>query len=158
MIEELAGVGFTLAQVYISQVISSTESLCQIAGIERPKPLMIRQSNSRRVGSSQFTQIEVIWDVANYYKHKDEWQGKSWRHIERSQSRVDKQRAKTIQVLRAIGCEEHCTGNFRRAAEALGMANYELGQLAEILEAWHAKLREVYEEQLKHLKLALEET
>ncbi len=101
-IEELIGVSFLILQIKISRVKSAASwafkddlEIFNVCGM---------------YGSHEYSMIEFIWEIANYYKHRDEVSG----------SRGKKRRV----VIDSLGLVAGSTGNLRTALEKLGVSPY----------------------------------
>ena len=80
--------------------------------------------------------IGLIWDVANYYKHRDEWSDEVWEHVGKSDRWLEQAR-RTRRSVQKIGIVQSSTGNLRTAYEFFGITPYSnCRQLAEKVQAW----------------------
>jgi hypothetical protein len=79
---------------------------------------------------SPVTLIQFMDGVANYFKHRDEWNKWDW-------SKLSGQSRRTADVIQAGGLKNGFTGNLRAGATALGNKDLvDTGIFADIIEAW----------------------
>lgn len=124
LIETHLGCALITAQVFLTAVVSRVKALHDYHRSQSAHPLTtttrvkrdILAFGSALVGSSRFTQTQVIDAFANYFKHRDEWRG-PW-------SKLSGQSADTAAVITAVGAQEGSTGNLRTGAAVLGNASY----------------------------------
>ena len=87
--------------------------------------------------NDDYSKLEVLWQLGNYFKHQDEWSWSTW----------DKPKGlahHTILALKAAGLSPGSTGNLRTGAETLGMAEYsQTLVLHEIVRAWAEEVWEL---------------
>jgi hypothetical protein len=83
----------------------------------------------------EFSKIELLWALANYYKHQDEWTRDTWDDPKPHQKR-------TVLVIKAAGLSFGSSGNLRTGAEALGNASYnDTGVFSQIIRVWSTNVR-----------------
>jgi hypothetical protein len=92
----------------------------------------------RRIGprfDSKSSKIELLWALANYFKHRDEWSPDSWADPQGQQRR-------TIPVIIAAGLEPRSNGNLRSGAKALGHSDYvDMSVLQTLIREWADQVR-----------------
>jgi hypothetical protein len=82
------------------------------------------------------TLTELIWHIANYYKHRDEWSDEVWEDTPTADRGVELAR-RTRRIAQQVGIQKSSTGNLRTASEFFGIYPYSnCGQLAEKVQAW----------------------
>jgi hypothetical protein len=87
---------------------------------------------------SSYSKIEVLWELANYFKHRDEWDLDTW------DGPPTKQIAHTVDVIRAAGLQPSSSGNMRTGAEALGNPDYaDLAVFEDVIERWARDVRKI---------------
>lgn len=97
-----------------------------------------------------FTDIQAINEVANYWKHKDEWRISD---EERDGVRVcvwkSKGHERTIKIVGMLGIKPFSADNLRAATSAIGGGRYDdLSGIRAKVDSWVRKLIEKAEEQL----------
>jgi hypothetical protein len=108
-IEELLGLSFVLLQVKILRVSEAAEGF----------PLGL--ANARALGDhykdTGRSLVELIWAVANYYKHRDEWDADVWEDKKKGEqeSKALRRSRHTRRAVEKIGIERSSTGNMRTA-------------------------------------------
>jgi hypothetical protein len=134
-IEELLGAASVVCQRQAVSVASAAERALAHAGAPVPngggawtrhRLFALGATHSERAGRSD---VALLCDVANYYKHQDEWRG-AWEQLKGVAGR-------TVMGISMLGMSRGSTGNLRTAAEALGNTEYtDLGILLSIVEDW----------------------
>lgn len=174
VIEGLLGAVFVVCQTEIERVTRAVELLHKHADrVPAPKgPVTLSTTDtdkgsiiafgSPNVGSSTVTEIQALNAVANYFKHRLAW-SHDWAATlaaampppappgspKPKVDGKDKQTAKTIQALQAIGLEQGSTGNLRTAAESLGNAGYtDVAKIVDMLRRWRTNVFKAYETEL----------
>jgi hypothetical protein len=94
------------------------------------------ESKVRALGprfNRKFSKIEVLRQLGNYFKHRDEWHPISWKGAS----------SWTLKAIKAAGLRPGSSGgNLRRAAEALGNSDYsDVTLFVEIIRAWSEDVR-----------------
>ena len=158
MIENLLGVAFVACQVYITSIVSmvskartkkSTDPRCRSLTTKK-EILQYGNPSVNTTGKTYVTQIQLMDAMANYYKHRDQWElafkeefvGKEKYNVSYWKVEKKKNNRSTIKVLKAIGAVPNSSGNFRLAAEILGNEDYDVRSFVEILEAWGQRIKE----------------
>jgi hypothetical protein len=91
---------------------------------------------SALMAGSEFTQMEVMDGVSNYWKHREEWDLVDWDDL----SGAERKTAARVQV---AGLRSSSTGNLRAAAKAFGLPTFrDLEVLREIARKWGWELHE----------------
>jgi hypothetical protein len=105
---------------------------------ELRSPDQIRKLGGR-YKRTQASLVQLIWDIGNYYKHRDEWAVEVWREkgaSEKRDSRLDRDR-KTRRSVQRVGIIHASTGNMRKAYEFFDIDPYsQCEQLAEMVQEW----------------------
>lgn len=160
VIENLLGTAFVVCQTYISSVISRVRILHRLykkehngaelttTSITKPDILAFGSSS---VGSSDFSEVQVIDAFANYFKHRAEWV-RVW-------DKLPKKDAYTARIIGAVGASRGSTGNLRTGAKVLGNEVYSnMDVFVGILQRWRQNLYNGYREELgvetSHFRLA----
>lgn len=85
---------------------------------------------------AQWSKIELLWSLANYFKHRDEWSSATWTNPKGLEQH-------TIPVIRAAGLKPSSNGNLRSGAEALGNPTYEKISVFEaVIREWADHVRQ----------------
>lgn len=133
----LIGNAFVLAQVLITQAVSTINRLGEIYSnlqIEKNKRCLINKS-SKLIDGTSITQITFIDAVANYFKHRSEWPD-DWPNSNGSGNQK-----KTINIVSSVGLSsQDLTENMELSLNRLGIMNNKLCDLCTIIEDWREKL------------------
>ena len=153
-IEELIGSAFLLLQTKIRRVIEVAKSLeAALRGAGRDQTAELASDHDIRAvqgnfGATTKSLVALIWAVANYYKHRDEWPVEAWRDrrpdeaIDRRFER-DRRTRRTVQLL---GVERAGNGNMRRCLEFLGVHPYsDCSKLGQQVQSWAADVAAIAE-------------
>jgi hypothetical protein len=128
IIENLLGVAYVTCQPQITAIV---QAVLRSPG-HGLNARALRDRGPRFDGS--YSRVEVLWGLANYFKHRDEWSRDTWTNP------PNKMTEHTVKVITAAGLE--CS-NLRTGAEALGNTAYsDVGVFQEIIRAWSADVRE----------------
>jgi hypothetical protein len=85
---------------------------------------------------AQWSKIELLWALANYFKHRDEWSSNSWINLQGPERR-------TVSVILSAGLEPGSNGNLRTGAKALGSVDYaDISVLQTVIREWADQVRE----------------
>ena len=137
-IEQLLGWAFVAAQTFITTVRSRFVRLSDIYKKDTRSPLsFVASVEPRQVlkladpmrNNPKYTEIEVIWAIANYWKHQEEWPTRieprgEWRECIWDHKQMSKGQKETMEIVAGIGMSASSTGgNLRRAYEAFGLAS-----------------------------------
>lgn len=149
-IEEIIGASFLILQAKIRRVLHAAERLrnfmapkIDLAGLSRDKAIKLCGRYKRKHAS----QIELIWDIGNYYKHRDEWPAAVWRG---SKDGKLKQSRKTRKSVQRVGITSGSTGNMRTAYDFFEIDPYsDCGRLAEQVQDWAKQVYDLAQTQLK---------
>lgn len=145
LIETHLGCAFITCQVFLTAVVSRVKALHDYHQSQGTKPLAttsglkrdILAFGSSPVGTSGFSQIQVIDAFANYFKHRDEW-SRPWSELRR-------QAKETAATITAVGAQEGSTGNLRRGAEAVGNTSYsDVESYGSLILAWKDAICSAY--------------
>jgi len=148
VVESLVGAAFVAAQAQISGVVSSIKRL--IARAEKDGRVLTSTDGTKRgmmchasamIGTPPFSRIQVIDEMANFFKHHDEWTV-PW-------SSLDKKQRPTAEIVKAIGGSEGSTGNLRLGLEALGIDCDLLRQLHDEIATWADAVIQTYAAELQ---------
>ena len=147
-LEELIGVSFIVLQTKIRRVASRAVSFnrrlkksfkLNIAGFENQSTVRALGNTYKCTGS---TVVQLIWDIGNYFKHRDEWPAAVWddnpittddTHLKRE---IENGRSTRKSVAMA-GIERTGNANLRTAYEFLGVVPYSNCEcLVERVQGW----------------------
>jgi len=143
-LEDLIGASFVVLQTKIRRVCSSALSLNEelmtlidrgVPGFEDQRAVL---SLGDKYGSTGSTLVELIWDIGNYFKHRDEWPPEVWDEEAKGEKRSIKNARTTRKSVERVGIVWNSTaGNMRTAYEFLGVMPYSrCGKLAEAVQRW----------------------
>jgi len=140
VIENLLGTTYVLCQTPITGVTQAALRARDQAlncGLAFPafgaKPHEVRALGDRF--DSNYSKIEVLWALANYYKHRDEWERATW-------DDPTGLAEFTVPVIKAAGLQPSSTGNLRTGAESLGNPDYSnMTVFEDIIRRWASEVR-----------------
>jgi hypothetical protein len=139
IIENLLGVAYVTCQPQITAVVQAVLRLPDHGLNARA----LRDRGPRFDGN--YSQVEVLWNLANYFKHRDEWSRDTWTNP------PHKMTEHTVKVITAVGLESGSTGNLRTGAEALGNTAYgDVTVFQEIIRLWGTDVREYIRSKFGH--------
>lgn len=152
VIENLIGAAYVTCQAEITGVVAHVMRI-HASAKEQGHSLNssdgtkagIMALGSKLVGSSPYTEIQVINAFANYFKHADEWDQR-WAALKGQQKQ-------TADIVAAVGAKEFCTGDLRAGLEALGIDYTKLHLLATAVHTWASTVHSTYESELKQKQL-----
>jgi hypothetical protein len=131
IIENLLGVAYVTCQPQITAIV---QAVLRLPG-HGLSARALRALGPRF--DSNHSKIEVLWELANYFKHRDEWSRETWTKP------PTKLTEHTVRAITAVGLECGSTGNLRTGAKALGNAAYsDVMVFQESIRAWAAEVRE----------------
>jgi hypothetical protein len=141
VIEGLLGAAYVVCQTRITAIAQS--ALRCRARIVADDPVFVafgdRAHEVRRSGPRfdvQWSKIELLWALANYFKHRDEWSSDSWTNPQGSA-------AQTIRVILSAGLKPSSNGNLRTGVNALGSLDYaDTSVLQTVIREWADQIRE----------------
>jgi hypothetical protein len=156
-LEEIIGASFIVLQAKIRRVTSS--ALIFYKEMKDDHQIDIQELSSidhiRKLGGrykrKQASLIQLIWDVGNYYKHRDEWPVEVWREKHRGEREGSLKRdRRTRRSVQRVGIVHNSTGNMRTAYEFFGIDPYsKCEQLAGNVQEWAAQVYKTAHERLK---------
>jgi hypothetical protein len=134
-VEGLLGAAYVVCQTQINAVVQAAQRVP-----ERVITFPGGEPEVRALGpqfDGKYSKIELLWALANYYKHHDEWTRDTWDNPKPREER-------TIIVIRAAGLSFGSTGNLRRGAEALGNGSYseDMELFGRIIRVWSTNVQE----------------
>lgn len=140
VVETLVGCAFVLCQTHITLVVSHIlRRRKRIDPGVAPKAI---KTELLKLGSCieqvrGITHIQAIDALANYFKHRDEW-NTNWEKLSGGS-------AVTRDLVRKIGLEQCSSGNLRTGAEVLGCQDLRTNRLAKLLGKWRERVQEIEE-------------
>jgi hypothetical protein len=111
IIENMLGVAYVTCQPQISAVLNAA---LRIPGHSLTARELLKLGPRF---NEEYSMIEVLWELGNYFKHRDQWSRNTW-------TKPCKREKRTVKVIKAAGLRYGCTGNLRKGAEALGNLSY----------------------------------
>ena len=153
-IEDILGAAVVVCQTRITAITSLALQLGQRA-LDKGTPFAAfggRKEDVRALGEaaslpavpgkSSFSKVEVLWALANYFKHRDEWRKMDW-------TKLSGQEQRTVEVIAAVGLRSGSTGNLRQGAQVLGNASYaDTDVFAQAVNEWGEKVRDAIKKEL----------
>jgi hypothetical protein len=101
--------------------------------------------------------VALIWAIANYHKHRDEWTAAVWRERSSTDEHdgwTDGGR-KTRKIVQLAGVERTGSGNLRRCLEFLGVHPYSgCAELGGLVQAWALDVEALAQRAVAAAKLA----
>ena len=151
LIENLLGMSFVSAQVFITSVQSEINAISKLCISRYGNELPIAQKQSLfKLGPSlgartAHSAIEVVDGVANYWKHGDQWEtekgGSIWT--------TNRHNLRTVEIVNSIGLLPSSTGNLRKAARMLDVTSYDdLTPVRAVTCSWAKKAYEATKKQV----------
>ncbi len=154
-IENLLGLAFVAAQVFITQVVDSCGSLHTVYKETYGHHLLGHNGNRKSVTSrdcdfvngTRVRTVAAIDGLANYYKHRDEWR-KDWE----AEARLNPNSRRTIKILSDLGFDENSPWILREAFRLIAGGEFQdrLHFLGEVLEKWKDDLLKEYRKRIKY--------
>jgi hypothetical protein len=144
VIENMLGTAYVVCQNEITAAVQAAlrvEDAAKVSIFLGSKPAE-RESRVRAFGPQfdhNLSQIEVLWHLANYFKHRDEWDPVTW----------DGGNKFTLDAIKAAGLKPLNSGNLRQGAEALGNTEYA------DMDVFHKVIRSWTEDVRKHIHATL---
>jgi hypothetical protein len=136
-IEELIGAVLLMLQARIRRVKRSSKK----AGI---KDDLVLKDSANKHESHAFSLVEIVWDLANYYKHRDDWNSAVWDDEEKA----NKFSVKTRKSVKRVGVVRGGTANLRTALESLSTSDYSQSaqSLNEGIQSWAKRMLQMANE------------
>ena len=140
-LEELIGASFLVLQAKIRRVSVAAEKLRSFMRDKHKIDISVL-AHDKVMGlggpyrGTRCSKVQLIWDVGNYYKHRDEWKTAVWKNDPANEKQFAQPR-KTRRAAELVGITKGATGNLRTAFEFFGVHPYSnCGLLAEEVQAW----------------------
>jgi hypothetical protein len=141
IIEGLLGAAYVVCQTQITAIVQAALSCrAQVLrdGLAFPA-FGDRDHEVRCMGprfNVQWSKIEVLWALANYFKHRDEWSSDTWTNPQRLERH-------TVPVILAAGLKPSSNGNLRDGAKALGNPDFaDIVVFQTVIRGWADQVRE----------------
>ena len=127
LVENLLGSAFVVCQTHILSVASRASAIYKSVGItHRSQPYQLYDAK-----------IQAIVSLANYFKHRVEWNGLDWEKISKNNFHAKR----TISEIKKLGLVAGSTGNLRTGSEWLGNKDYvQTSRFVYIIDAWSEEL------------------
>ena len=139
-VELLLGTAYVLCQAWITAVTQAALNVRRRASNDGLNFRVFDKDHEvRALGepfkNTTYSNITVLWELGNYFKHRDEWTRDIWTN---PTGRAEH----TIDAIRAAGLRPDAFhGNLRIGAEALGNTEYsDMGVFETIIQGWHRKV------------------
>jgi hypothetical protein len=134
--EAMLGVSFVLCQTRLGAINAKADQfyrvLEQVLGqregyFGRKKEHLAR---GEKLAGFDYSRVRVIWELANYFKHADQWTPETWEEQKWPE-------APTVEVAKALGLTDHSSLKLAHGAELLGVgAGHEVEKLAADVNQW----------------------
>lgn len=127
-VEMLLGAAFVICQTKMTSVLEAWAGLQERKTGTRPNPKDALDDGPILNGQPV---AWLLWALANYFKHRDEWGYEEWQNPSR-------QTARTIQLIQSLRLHQDNEGNnLRLAAGQLGCGDdFNVMIFADLIEAW----------------------
>lgn len=129
-IEDMLGAAYVACQGQINAVVR--------AALKIPGQTL-GETELRALGprfNPEYSKNEVLWALANYFKHRDEWSKDTW-------DKPPKRSKQTVDIIKSVGLAWGSSENLRAGAAALGNKQYcEMTVFNRIVQRWSAHVRE----------------
>ena len=149
IIETQVGLALVLAQTYLTNVISQVQNLhsdykavfgSDLNGFKTVRAELLRHSASF-YEDTRFTKVEAIEHLANYFKHHQEWGGRS--------KVLGRQAARTAAAVKELGVEAELSLWFSRSltnsVRSLGVSSpRDLPMLLRVIDDWKGEVGVLY--------------
>jgi hypothetical protein len=141
-LEEIVGASFLVLQAKIRRVREAFAELGRHMEAEfavtipelRKDVAMQMQGSYKGTGDSL---VQLVWDVGNYYKHRDEWDADTWGAAPLGSKDPSRQSRATRMSVQRVGITRGSTGNLRTAYEFFDVDPYsKCEKLAEEVQSW----------------------
>lgn len=136
--EHLLGAAFVICQAQITAVVSRAQNTRKhvlsrggtFSAFGESKEA-VRDLGARLPPPATATRVEMLWALANYFKHREEWP-RDWSKINKPDTK------KTVDVIKQAGLSWQSSGNLRAASEYLGNSGdyAKVQSFADIVDAW----------------------
>jgi hypothetical protein len=156
-LEELIGASFIILQTKIRRVTSSALAFHKAMLDEHQIDIQELSCRDRihelggRYKRKRASLTQLIWDIGNYYKHRDEWPAEVWR--EKRAGEKDgplRQGRQTRRSVQRVGIIYASTGNMLKAYTFFDIDPYsECEQLADKVQEWANEAYKKAETRLK---------
>jgi hypothetical protein len=167
LVEELLGLAFVAAQTFITSVRTSIATLskgCEndfghpLTFVSDPKASCVFDTGDPLQAGSTHTAIRAINEIANYWKHQDDWPTREEIRNHRcvtvwgSADARSGSNKRTVEIVSSIGMAPLSSGNLRVAAKMLGVTDYEdLSPIRQKLRHWANALYEAARQSVDQL-------
>jgi hypothetical protein len=145
IIEGLLGVAYVVCQTHIT-AIAQAALRCRARTVTDGLKFTAfgdRDHEVRCMGprfDAQWSKIELLWALGNYFKHRDEWSSDSWTNPQGLERH-------TVPVILAAGLEPGSNGNLRAGAEALGNPDYaDTSVFQRVIREWADQVRKAIQQ------------
>lgn len=142
--ENMLGTAFVVCQTHITLVVSNVKRLYDLfqkregrtlSGLNDTKAGII-SLGAKSIGSTGYTDIQIIDAFANYFKHREEWDH-DWIKLKTDQQK------KVRDVIVAVGAKPYGHDNIRLGAKVLGNTDYHrVTVFVDAIDSWHRKIME----------------
>ncbi len=141
IIESLLGSAFVVCQAQITAVTKAALDIQKLARAEKIefKAYGGQAHEVRALGErcdTNFSKVEVVWELGNYFKHREEWPQSAW-------VKPSPKLRHTIPVLLAAGLQPSSNGNLRAGSAALGNPDFDkMSVFFDIVNKWGVAVRD----------------
>ena len=158
-LEELIGASFIVLQAKIRRVVSAATSLHDHLLAEQIDLPDLSMPNVKKLGGrykrKNASFIELVWEVGNFYKHRDEWPHAVWREKAKNENKKWDGSRRTRKSVERVGITSGSTGNMRTAYAFFDIDPYsKCERLAEQVQEWAVQVHARARSQLKEALIA----
>jgi hypothetical protein len=153
VIENLLGCAFVVCQTQITSLVVRVRGLHRYFEKAHPGRRLtttnatkgkLMCTRSAVLHSSDYTEVETVDALANYFKHRDEWP-RDWNKLKKPNEK------RTARIVLSAGGDMGSTGNLSVGAEALGIdERYSLRRLSNIMMRWRIGIHHLYQAELQN--------
>lgn len=148
LIEGLLGVAYVACEVKILAIVTAALRFPAVGDRENAEREL--RALGRKQSGTEYSQVEVLWQLANFYKHRDEWPVDAWdptarraglASMDKGERSEWRRRERTITVLSSFAPAASAP-SLRLAADVLGNPNYANVQVfGDIIADWAEAVR-----------------
>lgn len=160
-IEELIGAAFLILQAKIRRVVNAAVQLAAAMKSNQHIEIssLVDNSTIKAIGGgykgTDTSLISFVWELANYFKHRDDWTHDVWASEEElaefpPQNKPRAYELKTRQIVQLAGIVEFSTGNMTTGLEFFDITSYSsCVKLAKSVQRWADEVYTVGKSELK---------
>jgi hypothetical protein len=155
-VEELLGLAFVTAQSFITSIRNEVVNIAKVSLSQFGSKLSfvsdLKAYDTLRLApmlgaTFQFSVVEAINAIANYWKHSEEWPthfvvSGQWKQQAWDLGALRGNEKRTVEIVTSLGLAPNASGNLRTAANSLGITEFaDLSRLRQVLRSWALDLK-----------------